>query len=110
MSAPTTIPVTVEPEAAERIAELGLQAEFERMLEHARRTISGLRRIDVVLVPAYDTGDDPGIVLRAFRDPACYAEDDPVRDRWREWELATFSPDVHRHFTLWDVYENDHAR
>jgi len=33
MSAPTTIPTRVTPEAAERVAELGIQAEVEQMLE-----------------------------------------------------------------------------
>ncbi len=109
MSAPTTIPVMVEPEAAERVAELGLQAEFARMLEHARQTIPGLRRIDVALVPAYDTGDDPGIFMDAVRDASFFAENDPIRHRWREWVLSAFPPDVHRHFTLWDAYESNHA-
>ena len=34
MSAPATVPVTITPEAAARVAELGLQAELERMVEH----------------------------------------------------------------------------
>ena len=45
------IPVTVSPEAAARVAELGMQAEFDQLLEKARRTLAGLRRMNVVLDP-----------------------------------------------------------
>ncbi len=38
----TTFPVSITPEAAARVAELGMQAELERMLEHTRQTVPGL--------------------------------------------------------------------
>jgi hypothetical protein len=110
MSIPTTIPVTVEPEAAARVAELGLQAEFEEMLEQVRQMVSKLRRIEVVLVPPYDTGDDPGIVIQAFRDMADRDEDDPTWNRFSRWKITTFPPDVFRHFNMWILYEGSHAR
>jgi hypothetical protein len=31
------VPMTISPEAAARVAELGMQAEFERLLEQARQ-------------------------------------------------------------------------
>src|SRR4051794_24974808 len=59
MSSTVDGPVTVSPEAAARVAELGLQREFEQIVEHTRQTIPGLRRLEVTLAPAHDTGDDP---------------------------------------------------
>jgi hypothetical protein len=109
MSVPTAVPLKIEPEAAERVAELGVQAEFERMLEQVRQTVPDLRRIEVILVPPYDTGDEPGIVIEAFRDAAPGAEDGPLRNQWRDWELATFPPDVYRHFVVRFLYEGGHA-
>src|SRR5205807_2017132 len=59
MNASTNVPTIVPPEAAARIAELGMQPEFERMLEHIRRSVPDLRRIEVEVSWPYDTGTDP---------------------------------------------------
>ena len=102
MSSTVDGPVTISPEATARVAELGLQREFEQILEHTRQSIPGLRRIEVTLAPAHDTGDDPRIILDAFlsdRD----SPQNPVTNRWRDWVLATCSPDVWRHFMLLTV-------
>ena len=48
MATTATIPVNVSAEAAARIAELGMQREFEEMIEHAKQTaarIPGLRYV-----------------------------------------------------------------
>jgi hypothetical protein len=104
MSAVTTIPLTVDPEAADHIARLGMQAEFDRMIEHTRQTVPGLRRIHVWLQPPYDTGDDPGVIIEIIRnDP--FQLDDPTRKQWYDWLIETFSPDVLRHFTRFTAYE-----
>src|SRR4051812_40851212 len=95
-------PVTISPEAAARVAELGLQRESEQIVEDTRRSIPGLRRIEVTLAPAHDTGDDPRVILDAFLSGRDSLED-PVFDRWGDWVLATFSPDVWRHFMLLTV-------
>jgi hypothetical protein len=97
MQTHTAIPVTVPPEAAARIAELGLQTEFEHMLEHARQTIRGLQRIEVELAPPYDMGDEERVLIQAFRDPATCAPEDRTRRDWMDWEITTFSPDVLRY-------------
>lgn len=36
-----SVPITITPEAAARVAKLGMQAELERMLEHTRQTVPG---------------------------------------------------------------------
>jgi hypothetical protein len=98
----------VEPEAAALVAQLGLQAELEQMLEHARRTITGLQYLAVQFAPAYDTGEE-GIIIMAVRDPASPDLKDWAWDQYSEWKITTFSPDVYRHFTLLDEYGTNHA-
>jgi hypothetical protein len=97
MQTHTAIPVTVTPEAADRVAELGLQTEFEHMLEHARQTIPGLQRIEVELAPPYDMGDEDRVRIQAFRDPATRTPEDRTWREWIDWEISTFSPDVLRY-------------
>src|SRR4051794_5189353 len=102
MSSTVDGPVTISPEATARVAELGLQREFEQIVEHTRRSIPGLQRIEVTLAPAHDTGGDPRVILDAFlsgRESLV----DPTFNRWRDWVLATFPPDVWRHFMLLTV-------
>jgi hypothetical protein len=109
MGAIPAIPLTVDPEASALVAELGLQAELERMLEHARHTVSGLLQLYVVFAPPYDTGPDPAIVIEAHRDPTARQPDDQTWYRFSRWQIATFSPDVFRHFVLLIMDEHNHA-
>jgi hypothetical protein len=106
----SSIPVTVTPEAAERVAELGLQTDLDRMLEHTRQTVTGLRRLDVVLDPPYDTGDEPYITIEALRDPSFRLENDPTWRQWSEWTIFHFPPDVLRHINMLILYVTDDAR
>jgi hypothetical protein len=103
------IPTVVSPEAAARVAELGMQAEFDQMIAKARQTLAGLHRLNVVLDPPYDTGDEPSVVIEAFR-----AENgvltDPTEREWSHWKITTFSPDIWRHFCLLTFSETPHAR
>jgi hypothetical protein len=105
----TTIPVTVTSKAAERVAELGMQAELERMLEHTRQKVPGLRSIEVQLALPYDTGDETSIVIQARRDNP-HLSNDPTDWDWGGWKVDTFPPDVCRYFVMLSVYEPDHAR
>ena len=109
MNTLTDIPITVSPEAAARVAELDMQAEFDQMLEKARRTLAGLRRMNVVLDPPYDTGDEPSVVIEAIRREPSVPRD-PTEREWTNWKLKTFSPDVVRHFCLLVGFERADAR
>jgi hypothetical protein len=109
MSAITGIPIQVDPEASARVAELGMQKEFQLMLDHARQVIPELQQIHVTLEPPYDTGDEPRVVTEALRGgPFC--EDDPTRRQWTKWEIETFPADVLRHFTTLILFGSPDAR
>ncbi len=109
MSALTDIPVRVTPEASAEVDRLGMRAEFDLLLEHARRTIPNLRRLDVTLEPPHDTGTDDSVLIRAWRDRAFFTLEDPVRKQWTEWMITTFSPDVCWHFSFLILYESGHG-
>ncbi len=97
MSTTTNIPITITPEAAAYVAELGLQKEFEQMLEHARQTIPGVRSIQASYYSGYNV-DTPGIDIEATvsdYEAACEA-----RDEWGVWRLTAFPPQTGEHFVL----------
>jgi hypothetical protein len=99
MTAPVTVPLTIEPEAAAYLAQLGMQAELEKMIEHTRQVVPDLTRIRIVLEPIYEPGDEQRIGIEAFVDPDS-KEDASYYWPWREWQMATFPYEVFRHFTL----------
>lgn len=108
MAAPGTVPITITPEAAECVARLGMQAELERLLEHALQTVPALKRIEVVLEPPYDTGAEDKITIGAIRgDP--HWLDDPTWQQWRDWIIQTSSSDVLWHFHLHMTHEASDA-
>jgi hypothetical protein len=109
MSTATTVPVSITPVAAARVAELGMQAELDRMLEHTRQTVAGLLRIEVVLAPPYDTGDEDGITIEAFKKEP-YDPSDRTQWDWGTWLVDNFHPDVWRHFAMLIIYLAADAR
>ncbi len=105
----TSVPVAVTPEAANRIGELRMHTEFDRMIEHTLEIVPGLQRIDVILVPAYDTEDEPGITIEATREGP-YNKDDRTDWDWGDWFVDSFPPDVCRHFVLLSIHGPTNAR
>jgi hypothetical protein len=99
MTAPLSIPVTITPQAAARVAELGAPETLDRMLEKASECIPGLLTVCVILVPDPEEGADPAVVLHAQVDPRV-GLDNPGRWTWRRWLTDTYLPDFYRHFTL----------
>src|SRR5437763_13294485 len=76
-----TVPVTITPEAAERIAQLGFEVEVERMVEHAKQTLPQIRGIEVSLWDRYEAGDQPGLAVNVY-SARPYNPDEKI-----SWEL-----------------------
>jgi hypothetical protein len=108
MIANSTIPLIVEPDAAAHVAELGMQAQFEQMLEHARQTMPGLRSIRVTLQPAYDLGQPCVLIEPEREDP--HLDRDPTDLEWARWQDDAFPPEVCQHFVLLSNYGWPDAR
>lgn len=109
MSAPASIPVSITPDAAAAVAQLGVQAELQQMIDRVRETVTYLNRIDVRLEPNYDTGDETKVVIHVWRGPEAWEARDPVRRQLRDWRIATFRPEVLWHLGLTVSYEPNHA-
>ena len=99
-----TIPVTIEPEASAHIHALGLDKEFDEMVEHTLQVVPSIQELKVSLTFDLDGIDDPRLQLLATKN----AVDDPARDdtewKWGAWVTSRFSPDVFRHFVLLTAY------
>jgi hypothetical protein len=106
---PTTVNMRVEPEATARIVELGLQAEVDRMIEHAVKTVPGICRVEIRLEDASDAHDEPYLSASAFREFALWSERNPEVDQFRDWKLENFSPDVLWRFNLHIWPDSPHA-
>jgi hypothetical protein len=104
MSATTTAPVAITPEARAFIDEVGQRREFDMMIDRARHVVPGLRAIEVVLDEATEELS-AGVVLWAHRDNTG-SGNDPTQQDWIDWLVVTFPPDVCRNFTLLPVYHN----
>jgi hypothetical protein len=105
-----TVPLQVTPEAAARIAELGIQAEVDRMIEHAVKTVGGIRRVEIMLMDPYEMYDEPHLSATAYRDFALWSDSNPDVDRFGDWKIESFSPDILWRFNLHIRADWPHAR
>jgi hypothetical protein len=99
MNASTDVPLTITPEAAARIAELGMQKELEQMIEHVREVVPNLAAIEVTIAECYDTRDEPGISIVAYSDRAFAPEANTSWDLIG-WAVDTFPPQVLEHLCI----------
>ena len=99
MSTISAIPISVQPEAAAHAAALRMSDALDQMLEHSRLTIPDARTIDVSLQFDPEGLDQPKIVLDVTR-ASPPTEYDPTQRDWNEWAIATFPPEVLRHFVM----------
>jgi hypothetical protein len=97
---PTSIPIDMTPEASKRIAELRIQPDVDRMIDHAVNTVAGIRRVEITLEPENEMYDGPYLSASAYRDLDLWTEVNAEVDRFEDWKINTFSPDVLWHFSL----------
>jgi hypothetical protein len=109
MTTSTSVPVTVTDEAAARIAELGIQAAVEQMVERAKQMVPGLKAIDVILEPAWDTGPDDYLTIQAFSAREWDPEDASERE-YDRWAIKAFPPEVTANIVLSILYRTSHER
>jgi hypothetical protein len=103
--AETTIPVTVAEDAAARVAQLGMQREFEQLIEHAKQVMPNLREIRVVLEydPVYPS-EDPAVLILAHRDEPAEATADRSDWDYSGWKVRTFPPEVCTQFVVMSTF------
>jgi hypothetical protein len=108
MNTSAAVPVTVAPEAAARIAELGMHAQVDRMLDYARQHIPELVRIEIVLNERYEEDAPSGVAIDTYSQRPFDSADRTDAELSR-WMVTTFPPEVLEHIHLWHYLEADHA-
>jgi hypothetical protein len=88
----TTVPVTIEPDAAEQIDKLGLRVEFECILDHVLLTTPNLTRLEVTFPPNYEEPNET-VVVEAFGDWEADEFRD-CRDGYFRWVIKKFPPEA----------------
>jgi hypothetical protein len=109
MTTGTRVSLTVAPEAAAHVADLGMRRELDRMLDHTRESVPRLRSIAVALAHDPEGADEPRIVIEAGMEPGASGYDS-TEDEWGRWKVETFPPAVSQHFVLLTVYGNADGR
>jgi hypothetical protein len=89
------VPVRIDADAAERIAELGLGTEVAEAAELAKRMISELHSVDVKTWIDYDEGTGINIQMIAWKD-AKFDPRDPQRTSWQMAAVEQLSPQFRR--------------
>jgi hypothetical protein len=108
MNASVDVPLTITPEAAARIAELGLQREFEQMLVYVRQAVPGVVAIEVKRELPYDTDSEP-VSITAYSDEA-FAPGRRTSGDLTRWRVETFPPQVLEQLCILVSPGSPHAR
>ena len=103
----SAVSTCVSPEAASWVELLGMESEFEKMLEHAKASIPALRSIDVTLNRQPSQRVEAQVFLMATMDDPALDDDvaQATKLNWDKWVMDSFSPDVNRHFVMMTRYE-----
>ncbi len=109
MAATTAIPVEIAPDAAARIEELGMQREFEAMLEHTKQTVTNLESISVTRFDDPDDPEESRVTIKAWQHGPP-SVDIAAWDHWGSWFVKTFPPDVCRYFSFTTRYRENNER
>jgi hypothetical protein len=103
MAIDTTIPTEVSFDAKAHITQLGLEREFAEMIEHAKQTVPGTHKIEVILVGWPEDPSDLGVVIMPHRPHP--GGDDPAHREWIQWLADKYPPEVTQHFSLSSCYD-----
>jgi hypothetical protein len=104
MTTTTGVPVMIDADVADLIAEKKLQTVLDKILEFAAQTFPDLLRIQVKFAPGYEEGEEP----RAIIEPVSFTDfdwDDAAMRRFMDWVVANISPHDWLYFGVWREYE-----
>jgi hypothetical protein len=89
----------ISAEAKAQIKQLGMQAEFDQMVQHTREVFPDLIDFEAAVTYPPEHDREPTIVLWASL-PNPGLKYDPREDEWGRWKVRTFPPEVCQHFCL----------
>jgi hypothetical protein len=110
MTTSTSVPVTVSSQASARIAKLGLQAEMNRMIDHARQNLPDITRIEVVLYDRDEPDDEAGLAIEVYCPFERFDPTARIRGKIGEWLVTQFSPEILEHLMMDYLPEDEDAR
>jgi hypothetical protein len=103
MNATTTIPLEIEPQAAELVAYLGMQTEFEQIVDYVRHNIRGLVKLKVEEVDSCGFDGPPAAWMMAAIDSS-FKPVEVTRAHLNDWITATYPPQVSERFAIFLYY------
>jgi hypothetical protein len=95
-----TVLVRVTPEAATRVAGLGLEDPVRRMIDYARRHLPEPTRIEVVLYERDEEGEPPGVAIEVYTPFDSFDPTARTRGKIGEWLVSEFPPQVLEHLLI----------
>jgi len=101
-----TVPVRIEPAAVERIVELGLQSDIDRVVAMAKELISNLHSIEVKIWTDWEDGMKVNLHLIAWKEN--YVRRDPEHKAW-ERRIAETMPLQFRQWVVCSMYPREAA-
>ena len=109
MTTTTTVPFTITDEAVALLRELGLQKEFEQIIEQLKQFVPGLLSIQVRVMTMYDEGNRQ-IVLVECEMLDRQLEDDSTQRDWGMLFSSLFPSEVREHFGVLIYFGGPNAR
>jgi hypothetical protein len=105
----TTVPYTITDEAAALLCELGLQKEFDRIVELLKEFVPGLLNIQARVMTMYDE-ENARVVLIACEMLNRQLDDDPTQREWGELFASKFPSEVRQHISVLFRFGDPDAR
>ncbi len=109
MSSASTIPVEITPETAARAEQLGIRRQLEEILEYTRQNVADLRSVAVTLYHDREEPGEPHLSLECWRDGPSRV-DEEAWERWTDWLIRHYPPDVVRWLGFEILYRGEDDR
>jgi hypothetical protein len=104
------VPITVSPDAAEQIAKLGMQSEFDQIIEHLQQCFGALRGIEVILDEGSRDVPERCIIVTPILPKSMHQPGRSPGWELAGWFVETFPPAVCTNFALIPAYDVDNGR
>jgi hypothetical protein len=99
MSVQLSVPVTITPEAADWVAELGIEETVDRVLAETVHILPGLKALRLTIEPTYDLDEEYPywLILECHSDHTRDEASDALL-AWYGWRAENIPIETGRHF------------
>jgi hypothetical protein len=99
------IPVTIPQDVTDYVATLGLQAEFEEILDSIPEHYPDPSKIICEFDPGNPDEEDPSVIISPFLEDKGPIFPTPQMN-WTQWAIHRFAGRVLYHFAIVEYYED----